>query len=47
MRGFDYMSASRKKNLNKEQKEALKKFAETVGENNYEERKKFFKKFKK
>ena len=35
------------RNLNKEQKEALKKFAETVGENNYEERKKFFKKFKK
>ena len=35
------------RNLNKEQKEALKKFAESVGENNYEERKKFFKKFKK
>ena len=35
------------KNLNKEQKEALKKFAETVGDNNYEDRKKFFKKFKK
>ena len=35
------------RNLNKEQKEALKKFAEAVGENNYEERKKFFKKFKK
>ena len=35
------------RNLNKEQKEALKKFAETVGENNYEDRKKFFKKFKK
>ena len=35
------------RNLNKEQKEALKKFAETVGENHYEERKKFFKKFKK
>ena len=35
------------RNLNKEQKEALRKFAETVGENNYEERKKFFKKFKK
>ncbi len=35
------------RNLNREQKEALKKFAETVGENNYEERKKFFKKFKK
>jgi len=25
----------------------LKKFAESVGDNNYEERKKFFKKFKK
>ena len=35
------------KNLNKEQKEALKKFAETMGESNYEEQKKFFKKFKK
>ena len=35
------------KNLNKEQKEALKKFAETRGESNYEEQKKFFKKFKK
>ena len=32
------------KNLNKEQKEALKKFAETMGESNYEEQKKFFKK---
>ena len=35
------------KNLNKEQEEALKKFAETMGESNYEEQKKFFKKFKK
>ena len=35
------------RNLNKEQKEALKKFAESVGDSNYEERKKFFKKFKK
>ena len=35
------------KNLTKEQKEALKKFAETMGESNYEEQKKFFKKFKK
>ena len=35
------------KNLNKEQKEALKKFAETMGESIYEEQKKFFKKFKK
>ena len=35
------------KNLNKKQEEALKKFAETMGESNYEEQKKFFKKFKK
>ena len=35
------------RNLNREQKEALKKFAETMGESNYEEQKKFFKKFKK
>ena len=35
------------RNLNREQKEALKKFAESVGESNYEERKKFFRKFKK
>ena len=35
------------RNLNREQKEALKKFAESVGDNNYEERRKFFKKFKK
>jgi len=35
------------RDLNREQKEALKKFAETLGENNYEDRKKFFKKFKK
>ena len=35
------------RNLNKDQKEALKKFAETLGGSNYEERKKFFKKFKK
>lgn len=35
------------RNLNKEQKEALRKFGETLGEGNYEERKKFFKKSKK
>ena len=35
------------RNLNKEQKEALKKFADSMGEGNYEEQKKFFKKFKK
>ena len=34
-------------NLNKEQKEALKKFAESMGDSNYEARPKFFKKFKK
>ncbi|MDY3281825.1 molecular chaperone DnaJ [Dysosmobacter sp.] len=35
------------RNLNREQKEALKKFADTLGENNHEEWKKFFRKFKK
>ncbi len=35
------------KNLNKAQKEALIKFAESVGDSNYEDRKKFFKKYKK
>jgi molecular chaperone DnaJ len=35
------------RNLNREQKEALKKFSATLKENNYEERKSFFKKFKK
>ena len=35
------------KNLNHEQKEALKKFGEAMGEDNYEQRKNFFKKFKK
>ena len=35
------------KNLNREQKEALRKFAETMGESEGEESKKFFKKFKK
>ncbi len=35
------------RNLHREQQEALKKFAEAVGENNYEERKSFFRKFKK
>ena len=33
--------------LNKEQKEALKKFSETLGEGNYEKQRSFFKKFKK
>ena len=35
------------RSLNREQKDALKKFAETMGDNNYEERRKFFKKSKK
>lgn len=35
------------RNLTNEQREALKKFGETMGENNYGERKGFFKKFKK
>ncbi len=35
------------RNLNREQREALKKFSETLKENNYEERRSFFKKFKK
>lgn len=35
------------RNLNKEQKEALRKFAETMGDENYEERKGFFGKGKK
>ena len=35
------------RSLNREQKDALKKFAETMGDNNYEERRKFFKKCKK
>ena len=35
------------RNLNKEQKAALKKFAEACGDDNYTDRKKFFKKFKK
>ena len=32
------------RNLNKEQKEALRRFSETLGESNYEKRKSFFKK---
>ena len=48
-RGDQYVTVNIEtpRNLNREQKEALKKFAESVGDNNYEERKKFFKKFKK
>ena len=45
-RGDQYVTATNEtpRNLNKEQKEALRKFSETVGENNYEKRKSFFKK---
>ena len=45
-RGDQYVTVSIEtpRNLNKEQKEALRKFSETVGENNYEKRKSFFKK---
>ena len=35
------------RNLTKAQKEALMKFADSVGDNNYEDRRRFFKKFKK
>ena len=35
------------RNLNREQKEALKKFSQSLGEHNYEQRKSFFSKFKK
>ncbi len=34
------------RNLNREQKDALRKFSETLGEGNYEQQKSFFKKFK-
>ena len=45
-RGDQYVTVTIEtpRNLNKEQKEALRKFSETVGENNYERRKSFFKK---
>ena len=45
-RGDQYVTVNIEtpRNLNKEQKEALRKFSETVGENNYEKRKSFFKK---
>ncbi len=35
------------RNLTREQKDALRKFSETLGESNYDEQKSFFKKFKK
>ncbi len=43
-RGDQYVTVSIEtpKGLNKEQKEALRKFSETLGENNYEKRKSFF-----
>ena len=45
-RGDQYVTVTIEtpRNLSKEQKEALRKFSETVGENNYERRKSFFKK---
>ena len=45
-RGDQYVTVTIEtpRNLNTEQKEALRKFSETVGENNYEKRKSFFKK---
>jgi molecular chaperone DnaJ len=48
-RGDQYVTVTIEtpKNLNKEQKEALLKFSETLGENNHEKQKRFFKKFKK
>ena len=48
-RGDQYVTVTIEtpKGLNKEQKEALKKFSETLGEGNYEKQRSFFKKFKK
>ena len=45
-RGDQYVTVTIEtpRNLNKEQKEALRKFGETLGESNYEKRKSFFKK---
>ena len=45
-RGDQYVTVNIEtpKNLNKEQKEALKKFSDLLGEGNYEKRKSFFKK---
>lgn len=45
-RGDQYVTVTIEtpKNLNKEQKEALRKFSETLGDGNYEKRKSFFKK---
>ena len=48
-RGDQYVTVNIEtpRGLNKEQKEALEKFSETLGESNYEKRRSFFKKFKK
>ena len=48
-RGDQYVTVTIEtpKGLNKEQKEALRKFGETLGEGNYEKQRSFFKKFKK
>ena len=40
------MNIETPRNLNREQKEALRKFSELLGEKNYEEHKGFFGKFK-
>ena len=47
-RGDQYVTVTIEtpRNLNREQKDALRKFSETLGEGNYEEQKSFFKKFK-
>ena len=47
-RGDQYVTVTIEtpRDLNKEQKEALRKFSETLGEGNYEKQKSFFKKFK-
>ena len=48
-RGYQYVTVyiETPRNLNREQKEALKKFSATLKESNYKERKGFFEKFKK
>ncbi len=47
-RGDQYVTVTIEtpRSLNREQKEALRKFSETLGEGNYEKQKSFFKKFK-
>ena len=47
-RGDQYVTVTIEtpRNLSKEQKDALRKFSETLGEGNYDEQKRFFKKFK-